>query len=507
MNRQEQVHALSLDAFYIKADRNMLGVLWLCLLYSLALAFLHDTWAQALLVGGGTLLVMHALRSLIGGQRLFRCLVGVALMVMSALHINQSQGTAEMHFSIFALLALLIYYRDWLPIAVAALVIAVHHLAFFFFQARVSGIWVLADGSWGLIWVHAGYVVVETAILIFLARHIYVDAQEGEAMGEATTVMSGSGDTIDLSYRVPMRTPMIKAFNHFVAELDEMVSDVGRTLKQLGQAAASLTDRSQRVREGASRQESETGYMIQAMQELSQATQDVARSASEAAGAARSADQHARQGDRAMGQIRLEVETLSTDIETTGEAVNAAAQLATDIHQVVDVIRSVAEQTNLLALNAAIEAARAGEHGRGFAVVADEVRNLSQRTAESTEQIQSIIGRLQQASVSARESMGRSLDAVRRTLEVASSSAETLSGMVEEVGNISRVNERIAAASEQQSQVGQEVASHLREVAAIASGNAEQAEELAEMSGQLEAVRSHLERQVRHFVTSERPAG
>lgn len=501
-NHKGQVHALSLEVFYNKADRNMLGVLWLCLLYSLVLAFWHGTWAQALLVGGGTVLVMHALRPLIGGQRLFRCLIGAALMVMSALHISQSRGTAEMHFSVFALLALLIYYRDWLPIVVAALVIAVHHLTFFFFQSRVAGIWVLADGSWLLIWVHAGYVLVETAVLIFLARHIHVDAREGEAMGEATTEMVGNGEAIDLSYRVPMKTPMIKAFNRFVAELDEMVTDVGRTLEQLQAVGVSLAEQSQRVRQGATRQDTETGYMIEAMQVLGQSSRDAAQSAAEAAGAARNADEHARQGDQAMRQIRQEVELLNGDIASTDEAVNGAAQLAGDIHKVVDVIRLVADQTNLLALNAAIEAARAGEHGRGFAVVADEVRNLSQRTAESTAEIQLIIERLQQASASAQESMGRSLEAVRRCLAVADNSAQTLAGMVGEVANISRLNERIATATEQQTSVGEDVAGHLREVEAIASSNTEQAEELERLSSQLESVRVRLTSQVRHFITS-----
>ena len=94
------VHSFHLRALYHKADRTMLGVLWLCQLYALALAPWHSTWAQALLVGGGTLLVMHLLKALIGGSRLFRCAMAAALMVMSALHINQSQGTVEMHFSI-----------------------------------------------------------------------------------------------------------------------------------------------------------------------------------------------------------------------------------------------------------------------------------------------------------------------------------------------------------------------------------------------------------------------
>lgn len=125
-----------LQQHYRKADRIMLGVLWLMVLFSLGLAAWHGTWGQALLVGGGTAAVVSVLNQLISGQRLLRCVMGAAFMVMSALHINQAGGMLEMHFGIFVLLAVLVYYRDWLPIVVAALVIAVHHLSFYALQAR-----------------------------------------------------------------------------------------------------------------------------------------------------------------------------------------------------------------------------------------------------------------------------------------------------------------------------------------------------------------------------------
>lgn len=113
-----------IEKHYRKADRIMLGMLWLMFVYALGLAAWHGTWGQALLVGGSTVLIMTALHQLIPGRRLLRCAIGAAFMVMSALHINQSGGLLEMHFGIFVLLAFLVYYRDWLPIAVAALVIA-----------------------------------------------------------------------------------------------------------------------------------------------------------------------------------------------------------------------------------------------------------------------------------------------------------------------------------------------------------------------------------------------
>ncbi|MFN3579766.1 MAG: methyl-accepting chemotaxis protein [Pseudomonas sp.] len=240
------------------------------------------------------------------------------------------------------------------------------------------------------------------------------------------------------------------------------------------------------------------------MGELSGATAEVARHADEAATAARNVDDSAKQGNRSVQQIRQDITSLNADLAATSTAVNGAAELSREIHQVVDVIKSVAEQTNLLALNAAIEAARAGDQGRGFAVVADEVRNLSQRTARSTAEIQDYISRLQQASESASAAMERSRQAVERCLVSADSGAEALAGMVEEVAQISRLNDGIATATHEQSAVGEDVAKHLHGVNDVARDNAEQAVGLVELAGQLDNLRNQLESHVQGFLTSRR---
>jgi len=496
------VHSFHLRALYHKADRTMLGVLWLCQLYALALAPWHSTWAQALLVGGGTLLVMHLLKALIGGSRLFRCAMAAALMVMSALHINQSQGTVEMHFSIFVLLAFLIYYRDWLPIVVGAAVIAVHHLLFFYLQSQALGVWLAAEANWGLVFVHAGYVLVEAAVLVYLARQSYVDALEGEMLASMTTGMMGHADGMDLTRRAQLRTPMLDSFNGFVGQLDQLVAGVQGNLRQVSDVGAAVTAKAYQVREGADQQAAEANYMLQSMEALRKATAQVAHNADDAVRSARTVNEHAQQGNQGMQQIRQEVELLSDDLKETGGAVDSAAQLVSDIHQVIDVIKSVAAQTNLLALNAAIEAARAGEQGRGFAVVADEVRNLSQRTAASTTEIEDYINRLQRASASASQAMQRSQASAGRCSGSADAGARTLAGMVDEVTRISRLNDSIAAATQEQAMLGDDVSQHLRGVTSVAQTNAGQAVDLAEQAQRLDTLRVQLESQVQRFVTS-----
>jgi methyl-accepting chemotaxis protein len=489
-------------SYYRRADRVMLGVLLICQLYSLALSPWHGTWLTSIIVGGGTLALMTALLPSLQGTVLYRCLMATAFMVMSALHIHQSHGTIEMHFSIFVLLALLIVYRDWLPIITAAAVIAVHHFLFFYLQVNGFGVWVTEHAHLQMIFIHAGYVIAEAGVLVYLAKLAAQDAAEGQAMADASQMITRDVETIDLSYRVELDTPVTQAFNGFVAQLETLVGDVQTRLGALKEMGDALTDKSNHVSASAERQAGESEYMVQAMQEMSTATAEVARNAENAAAAARNADSHATKGNEAMQNIKDEINSLNHNISLTGEAVTGTAQLANQIDSVVDVIKGVAEQTNLLALNAAIEAARAGDQGRGFAVVADEVRNLSQRTAQSTEEIQSIIEQLQRASESARDAMGRSEESVQRCLLAADGGAQTLAGMATEVGNISRMNDMIASASQEQSAVGDDVARHLSEVDGIARSNAAQAVDLAGLSADLQSISNELDRQIRRFRSS-----
>ncbi|WP_456256739.1 hypothetical protein ACP3PM_28410 (plasmid) [Pseudomonas iridis] len=250
---------------YQKSDRIMLGVLWLMFVYSLGLAFWHGAWGQALLVGGGTAVVMSLLNQLISGQRLLRCVMGAAYMVMAALHINQAGGMLEMHFSIFVLLAFLVYYRDWLPIVVAALVIAVHHLSFFALQAQGVDVVVLPSGSWSTIFLHALYVVAESAILIYLAMQTHAEAVESAALMQAAEKITERVDEVNLSYRSSAQGKVSLGFNQFLGTLDDLVSEVIRDTKSLKKMGDSLLLTTENLSSGAEQQQGEIIYMSSAM--------------------------------------------------------------------------------------------------------------------------------------------------------------------------------------------------------------------------------------------------
>jgi methyl-accepting chemotaxis protein len=493
----------TLDAHYRKADRIMLVVLWLMFFYALALAGWHGSWGQALVVGGLTVAVLTTMHLLIPGRRLLRCCMGAAFMVMSALHVNESDGLLEMHFGIFVLLAFLVYYRDWLPIVVAATVIAVHHLAFFAMQSQGMDVWVIPQGTWPRIFLHAFYVVLESAILIYLAQQTYLDAQENLALMTTAAHLTQREGGIDLRYRSPATGDVAARFNHFLELLDELVSAVIADTQGLTDMGQQLGQATGKLRDGAQRQESEISYMSKAMQQMSSAIDEVAAHADQAANSAETANQQASEGNGSVIHVREEIDKLAQHIAGTDREVQSLASQSEQIGRVLEVIRSIAEQTNLLALNAAIEAARAGDQGRGFAVVADEVRNLAQKTSLSTTEIQDIIGRLQHSSRVAASAMHESQSSVQRCVTDSQIAADLLSAVAQDIGAITHLNQSIASATRMQVEVSNEVSQHLYSVQQVAEQNVDDAGALDSSGQRLRQLAERLNRLSQRFQVSD----
>ena len=491
--------AFSLHAHYRRADRIMLAVLWLMFLYSLGLAAWHGTWGQALLVGGGTAAALSSLYALVPGSRLMRCCVGLAFMVMSALHINQSGGVLEMHFGIFVLLAFLVYYRDWLPIVLAAGLIAAHHLAFFALQQQGVGVYVVPQGSWGVILLHAFYVVLESAILIYLARQAYAEAREGEVLLQVVEGLTAEEEHIDLRLRGSEAGPVILRFNHFLAQLEAMVGEVVEDTQGLTATGDSLARATRQLREGSGRQLGEISQMSSAMHEMSVAIDDVAGHAQQAAQATEAATTKAAEGRAAVKQSAEEIGRLATRIEGTGVEVQALAEQSQQIGRVLEVIRAIAEQTNLLALNAAIEAARAGSHGRGFAVVADEVRLLAQRTQKSTAEIQVMIERLQGHSEAAVKVISDSHSASQLTIEQAGQAGASLTAIGQALRNLNGLNASIASATLQQAHVVEDINQNVTQAAGLSHSTALAAQQSSVASTHLKGLSEELNGLLRQF--------
>ena len=250
---------------------------------------------------------------------------------------------------------------------------------------------------------------------------------------------------------------LLTALKQMQISLHDTIEKISESSNMLASASEELHAVTEDTNRGLNQQSAEIDQAATAVNEMTAAVEEVASNAVNTADASKEADQSTYQGREKVNQVLESINRLVNNVSGTSQEVQMLAQSATEISQVLVVIRSIADQTNLLALNAAIEAARAGEAGRGFAVVADEVRALAHRTQQSTTEIEKMIEGIQSGTGRAVDAMGDSQDQANGTLQVARAANEALEVISEAITSINQKNLVIASASEQQAQVAREV--------------------------------------------------
>ncbi|TWI57619.1 methyl-accepting chemotaxis protein [Pseudomonas duriflava] len=281
--------------------------------------------------------------------------------------------------------------------------------------------------------------------------------------------------------------------------LRDLIGGIRDGVTQIASAAEELSAVTEQTSAGVNNQKVETDQVATAMHEMTATVQEVARSAEQASVAATQADNEARQGDKVVGEAIAQIEKLAEEVGRSTDAMNRLQQESDKIGSVMDVIKAVAEQTNLLALNAAIEAARAGEAGRGFAVVADEVRGLAQRTQKSTEEIEGLVAGLQNGTQQVATVMLNSRKLTDSSVELTRRAGSSLETITHTVSNIQAMNQQIAAAAEQQSSVAEEISRSIVNVRDVSEQTAAASEETAASSIELARLGNHLQTLVSHF--------
>lgn len=314
-------------------------------------------------------------------------------------------------------------------------------------------------------------------------------------------IADGEGD---LTIRVPVNSQdeigeLGSSFNTFADKLRGIMLQISSVTSDLSNAADSMAAVTEQTNCAIRKQGNATQMVTASANEMKTSSQEVASSAENASLAAHEADEEAKKGNRIVTEAVESINLLAGEVESSTEVISKVRSDSENIGAVLDVIKGVAEQTNLLALNAAIEAARAGEQGRGFAVVADEVRTLAQRTQDSAIEIENLIETLQAGAEHAVSSMGQSRDRVLATVEQASHAGQSLSTITTAVETISLMNSQIASAAEEQSAVAGEVSRNALNIQEMSEQTSIGADQIAASSVSLAELSQQLQNLVKQF--------
>jgi len=347
------------------------------------------------------------------------------------------------------------------------------------------------------------YIVVVLVILLAMAALYFY-------MNRSLKPLQSLGDTLheiaqgDLAHEVQVTSndeigKLQSAMKATVDQLRDMMKEINLVTEQLNSSANQMSSIADTTNSGVIRQQSETDQVATAINEMTATVQEVARNATEAASAATTADTDSIKGKGVVDDTIHSIDNLASGIDKAATVINKLEAESNNIGTVLDVIKNIAEQTNLLALNAAIEAARAGEQGRGFAVVADEVRTLASRTQSSTQEIEKMIEQLQVQASDAVAVMNDSQTRAAESVEQARNAGTSLDAISTAVSTINDMNMQIATATEEQSAVTEEINNNIVNISQIAENSTEGAKQITDATNELNQLAFNLQALVGRF--------
>lgn len=393
------------------------------------------------------------LYKLLEDHALARIAYGVSFMLFAALQIHLSAGLIEVHFGIFVLMAILIAFRDQWVILAAAATIAVHHLLFMVLQQQGAGVYVLPNGmaTLNIIILHALYVVVEAVVLVVICRSSFKEAVQAQVLLDANRQLVDDTGMIRLSTRcADTSTTVAQLYNQAMASIEATLKGAVQIARDMHEQSQQLSESSVNLSVGLQQKFTEVQRIAAATEELSYSINQLQHLNDNLAQSANFADSSTQNSLQKMSAALDTFNQLEGSLGSTEQQIQQLVSCTQEIHSVLEVIQTIAEQTNLLALNAAIEAARAGDNGRGFAVVASEVRTLASRSHGSTDEIKSMLSRLNTISTNLATLIGQNKQNVTLSRQATDDVSLQLHVIAEQVNTVNSTSEQLKCALLQQ---------------------------------------------------------
>nr|WP_315288370.1 methyl-accepting chemotaxis protein [Pseudomonas oleovorans] len=346
--------------------------------------------------------------------------------------------------------------------------------------------------------------IIATGLLVSIIISWLIVVQLRRRVAVLQSSLGQAAENLALDTRIELHgqdelSEIARSFNQFIDKVHGAMRQLADNSRQLSGMARDVAERARLTQSNCTAQSDRTVQVATAINELGSTVNEIARNAENAAEVAREATQHASDGSAVVSQAHRQVDALNGELEQAAKVIEALAAQTNAISTTLNTIRSISEQTNLLALNAAIEAARAGEQGRGFAVVADEVRTLASRSGASTEEIQQVIDRLQNESRSAVEAMAKGQRQSALVVEYASKASVALEQINSHIGRISAQNIQVGTATEEQSSVVEDINRNIVDINELTVGTSHIADQLNQASSDLQALSSQLDGLVGRF--------